>query len=61
MFKTLILLYALSFWVTECTPNPGWSFPHWLAHMLASPVTASVLSEPDFSPRPRLSTSHAVV
>ncbi len=28
MFKTLIILYALSFWVTECTPNPGRSFPH---------------------------------
>jgi hypothetical protein len=23
-----IILYALSFWVTECTPNPGRSFPH---------------------------------
>ena len=31
MFKTLIILYALSFWVTECTPNSGRSFPHWLA------------------------------
>jgi hypothetical protein len=26
MFKTLIILYALSFWVTECTPNPSRSF-----------------------------------
>ncbi len=34
MFKTLIILYARSFWVTECTPNPDWSFPHWLAPML---------------------------
>ncbi len=33
MFKTLVILYALSFWVTECTPNPGRSFPHWLAPM----------------------------
>ena len=23
MFKTLIMLYALNFWVIECTPNPG--------------------------------------
>ena len=23
MFKTLIILYALNFWVIECTPNPG--------------------------------------
>ena len=30
MFKTLIKR-AVSFWVTECTPNPGRSFPHWLA------------------------------
>ncbi len=28
MFKTLIILYALSFWAPECTPNPGRSFPH---------------------------------
>jgi hypothetical protein len=27
-FRTLIILYALSFWVAECTPNPGRSFPH---------------------------------
>ena len=33
MFKTLIILYARSFWVTECTPNPGRSFPHWRAPM----------------------------
>ena len=36
MFKTLIILYALSFRVTECTPNPGRSFPHWLAPMVNS-------------------------
>ena len=34
MFKTLIILYARSFWVTECTPNPGRSFPHWRAPMI---------------------------
>ena len=33
MFKTLIILYALNFWVIECTPNPGRSFQHWLASM----------------------------
>ncbi len=34
MFKTPIILYALNFWVIECTPNPGRSFPHWPAPML---------------------------
>ncbi len=34
MFKTLIVLHARSFWVTECTPNPSWSFPHWPAPMV---------------------------
>ncbi len=33
IFKTLIILYARSFWVTECTPNPGRSFQHWLVPM----------------------------
>ncbi len=32
MFKNLIRLYALN--EIECTPNRGWSFPHWLASML---------------------------
>ncbi len=34
MFKLIIILYARRFWVTECTPNPGWSFPHWPGPML---------------------------
>ncbi len=29
-----IILYALNFWVLECTANPGRSFPHWQAPML---------------------------
>jgi hypothetical protein len=33
MFKTLIILYALSFWVTAGRPKRGRSFPHWLAFM----------------------------
>ncbi len=33
MFKTLILLYARSFWETGSRPKPGRSFPHWLATM----------------------------
>ncbi len=34
MFKTIIILYARSFWETESRPNPGRSFPHWLAPMV---------------------------
>ncbi len=36
MFKTLVILYALSFWETECTPNPCQSFPHSLLSMVVS-------------------------
>ena len=46
MFKTLIILYALSFRVTECTPNPGRSFPHWLAPMLSPLVPPQSVAEP---------------
>ncbi len=35
MFKTLIILYALSFWVNERTPNPGRSFPYSPLSMLS--------------------------
>ncbi len=41
MFKTLIILYALNFWVIECTPNPGRSFPHWPAPMSSMPTDNS--------------------
>ncbi len=34
MFKTLIILYAINFWVIECTPNPGRPFPHWPVPMV---------------------------
>jgi hypothetical protein len=37
MFKTLIILYARSFWVTASRPNRGRSFAHWPASMLHSP------------------------
>ncbi len=36
MFKTLIILYALSSWETEIRPNPGRSVPHWLVPMPAT-------------------------
>ncbi len=36
MFKTLIILYTHSFWENESRPNPGRSFPHWLATMTRS-------------------------
>jgi hypothetical protein len=38
MFKTLIILYARSFFETESRPNPGRSFPHWLATMVGYPM-----------------------
>jgi hypothetical protein len=34
MLKTLIILYALSFWVTAGRPKRGRSFPHWLESMI---------------------------
>ena len=43
MFKTLIVLYALSFWVTECTPNPSWSFPHLPLSMVLGLTMALVI------------------
>jgi hypothetical protein len=36
MFQTLIILYALSCWVTECTPDPGRSFLHSPLSMILS-------------------------
>jgi hypothetical protein len=43
MFKTPIILCALNFWVTECTPNPGWSFPHSPLSMIQRKPNKNVL------------------
>ena len=55
MFKTLIIFIARSFWVTEGTPNPGRSFPHWRASMGLAAVR--VLGRPTTTqprvPKPR--------
>ncbi len=42
MFISPIILYARSFWVTECTPNPSQSFQHWLAPMTQSTMADTV-------------------
>jgi hypothetical protein len=42
MFKTLIILYARSFWVTASRPNPGRSFQHWPQSMISPDLRADL-------------------
>jgi hypothetical protein len=54
MFKTLIILYALNFWVIEGRPNPGRSFQHWLASMVQAACSTSRRTTQHLASRPKI-------